>query len=198
MTEENKTKIRIRFAGGEEFEAEGSPNFVEQQRNYFLSLIGKPAPSQTASMQAPASPSAAPLQPYTAPQIAVPQIAATPQRNPADNMGISPTRVWERVIREDGTRVYLRQKFKISIQESILLLLAGARVLLKKPSYSALELSKSVQESGLVLPNRMDRLLAGELENGILVSEGAKRSRTYKLSDRGFAKAFSLAEKLSK
>ena len=34
-------KIRFRFPGGEEFEAEGSREFIEQQRNYFLALIGK-------------------------------------------------------------------------------------------------------------------------------------------------------------
>jgi len=190
MTEENKTKIRIRFAGGEEFEAEGSQNFVEQQRNYFLSLLGKTAPAQMPPAQ-PQNP--APLAANFYPKAPETGTAAGQSAVPT----ISPTRVWERIIREDGTRVYLRQKFKITIQEAIFLLLAGARALLKKPAYSALELSKSIQESGLTLPKRLDRLLAGELESGILISQGAKRSRTYKLSDQGFAKAFALAEKLS-
>jgi len=189
MAEENKMKIRVRFAGGEEFEAEGSQNFVEQQRNYFLSLLGKTVPGKMSAAQ-PVN-TATPIDFYEKPS----EISSGTRSIVRENI-ISPTRMWERIIREDGVRVYLRQKFKITVQEAACLLIAGARVLLKKPSYSALELSKSIQSSGFALPNRMDRLLAGELENGILISEGSKRSRTYQLSDQGFAKSFILAEKL--
>ena len=38
---ENKVKIRFKFRSGEEFEAEGSPEFIEKQRADFLHLIGK-------------------------------------------------------------------------------------------------------------------------------------------------------------
>lgn len=38
---ENKVKIRFKFRSGEEFEAEGSPSFIEKQRADFLNLIGK-------------------------------------------------------------------------------------------------------------------------------------------------------------
>lgn len=38
---ENKVKIRFKFRSGEEFEAEGSPAFIEKQRADFLTLIGK-------------------------------------------------------------------------------------------------------------------------------------------------------------
>lgn len=39
--EEEKVKIRFKFRSGEEFEAEGSPDFIEKQRFEFLQLIGK-------------------------------------------------------------------------------------------------------------------------------------------------------------
>lgn len=43
MTESNEknVKIRFKFRSGEEFEAEGSPEFIESQRAQFLQLIGK-------------------------------------------------------------------------------------------------------------------------------------------------------------
>ena len=37
----DKVKIRLKFRSGEEFEAEGSPDFIEKQRADFLQLIGK-------------------------------------------------------------------------------------------------------------------------------------------------------------
>ena len=38
---EKNVKIRFKFRSGEEFEAEGSPEFIESQRAQFLQLIGK-------------------------------------------------------------------------------------------------------------------------------------------------------------
>lgn len=43
---ENKVKIRIKLRSGEEFEAEGSPAFIEKQRADFLQLIGKAGEKQ--------------------------------------------------------------------------------------------------------------------------------------------------------
>ncbi|MBR3632430.1 MAG: hypothetical protein IKN49_05185 [Elusimicrobiaceae bacterium] len=37
----DKVKIRFKFRSGEEFEAEGSPDFIDKQRSDFLQLIGK-------------------------------------------------------------------------------------------------------------------------------------------------------------
>ncbi len=51
----NKVKIRIKFRSGEEFEAEGSPDFIEKQRADFLSLIGKEKKSRSSQPAAPAS-----------------------------------------------------------------------------------------------------------------------------------------------
>ena len=33
MSEDMKSKVRLRFGGGEEFEAEGSQEFIEKQKN---------------------------------------------------------------------------------------------------------------------------------------------------------------------
>ena len=230
MTDESEKnlKIRFRFPGGEEFEAEGSREFIEQQRNYFLALIGKGATAPVSAMPAPrkrptypltneARP--APIQPrpvpgtkstqaFTEPRppqsVPIPPLSAIPPAMRSSNMPqngenaeiTAPVRLWEQLLKEDGAIVVLRRKMRLTAAEAASLLVAGARVLLKKPTYSALNLSQSMRKSGFD-EGRLDRILTPEIRNGHLESEGAKRSRTYCLTNEGFAKAFVLAEKLA-
>ncbi len=166
-TEEHTTlKIRFRLPNGEEFEAEGPQAFIESQRNYFLGLIGHIAPA---------------LQPRF-PQTPLPPLH-------------SETYVWEQLLKEDGNILTLRQKTKLSAQDTALILLAGARVLLRKSAYPALDLARSLKSCGID-EGRQDRLLAGEIQAGRMIAHGVKRSRTYQLTEEGFARAFMLAENL--
>lgn len=212
---EESFKIRLRFPSGEEFEAQGNQQFVEQQRNYFLTLIGKqkgrtstlsaePALSRTpAFTEASVSPAAPSLSPLSAPGKRLPpaEREAAPAESPTAPAGLESSgafpalRLWERLLKEDGEIVLLRKKMRLSAQEAAFLLLAGARVLLKKPSCTALDLARSLKQSGFSA-GRLDRLLAPEIRSGHLSCEGSKRGRTYRLSNEGFAKAFVLAEKL--
>ena len=165
---ENKPlKIRFRLPNGEEFEAEGPQDFIEAQRNYFLRLIGH---SHPAAQQ---------------PVVTLP--------SPSVHTELY---LWEQLLKEDDSTLVLRRKAKLTPQETAALLIAGARVLLKKRSYPALELARSLKECGIA--GRLDRLLASEIQAGRMVGEGSKRSRTYRLTDEGFTKAFVLAEKLLK
>lgn len=223
-------KIRFRFPGGEEFEAEGSREFIEQQRNYFLALIGKnmsgpasaiPAPRKrttypltggpkpTASQTVPASPLFSPTAIHqTTPNAPtpLPPLSSVPPALRGEtalqaDMPLAdipqPVRLWEQLLKEEGDIVVLRRKMRLSAAEAASLLVAGARVLLKKPNYPALHLSQSMRKSGFD-EGRLDRILAPEIRNGHLASDGSKRSRTYRLTNEGFAKAFVLAEKLAK
>lgn len=223
-------KIRFRFPGGEEFEAEGSREFIEQQRNYFLALIGKkmsvpasaiPAPPKrttypltggqkpTASQTVPASPLFSPTdipQTATIAQTPLPPLSSVPPALRGEtalqaDMPLAdipqPVRLWEQLLKEEGDIVVLRRKMRLNAAEAASLLVAGARVLLKKPNYPALHLSQSMRKSGFD-EGRLDRILAPEIRNGHLASDGSKRSRTYRLTNEGFAKAFVLAEKLAK
>lgn len=173
--ENNMLKIRFRLPNGEEFEAEGPREFIERERNYFLNLIGaaQPAASLVVSSAFKSS-----------------QPSITPANAPHTELYL-----WEKLLKEDGDTLCLRRKTKLSAQEVALVLLAGARVLLKKPAYPALELARSLKACGIA-GGRLDRLLSAEIQAGRLVGEGTKRSRTYKLSNEGFARAFTLAEKL--
>ncbi len=211
MAEESEPlfKIRFRFPGGEEFEAQGNREFIEQQRNYFLSLIGKkagaaphlskiePAALRSFSTSTPTrvAPAALPpLSPLPPAQRAVNNRPMQQEETPADQ-AFPALRLWERLLKEDGDIVLLRKKMRLSPQEAALLLLAGARVLLKKPAYTALHLSRSMKKSGFS-EGRLDRLLAQEIKNGHLNCDGSKRSRSYRLTNEGFARAYVLAEKL--
>ena len=169
--ENNTLKMRFRLPNGEEFEAEGPREFIEQERNYFLALIGQTKPGGLATLPAPQT------------------TLQTPQH--------TEQYLWEKLLKEDGDTLILRHKTKLTAQELAALVLAGARVLLKKPAYPALELARSVKACGIE-GGRLDRLLAGEIQAGHMVGEGSKRGRTYKLTDEGFARAFVLAEKLLK
>ena len=172
--ENNTLKIRLRLPNGEEFEAQGPREFIERERNNFLALVGLAKPA-----------------------VAVPVPAVTPTPVSCVTAPHTELYLWEKLLKEDGDTLFLRRKAKLTAQEVAALLLAGARVLLQKPAYPALELARSLKACGIA-GGRLDRLLAGEIQAGRLVGEGTKRSRTYKLTDEGFARAFVLAEKLLK
>ena len=214
MVEENKQnlKIRFRFANGEEFEAEGSAEFIEQQRQEFLALIGKqclPAipvkpekrttypltPKKEILTEQPSSflPEPQPKSPISSGDSdsfssRIPAVFAEKAKNTA--------RAWEILLKEEGDLVILRKKMRLSPSEAALLLVAGARALLQKPQFSALLLAQAMRKSGFV-EGRLDRILAGEIKNGYLISSGSKRSRNYQTTNEGFAHAFVLAERLA-
>ena len=163
-------KMRFRLPHGEEFEAEGSLEFIESQRNSFLRLIGHSEVN-------------------VSPASSLPNIPSAQQQHTEQYL-------WERILKEDGNTLILRNKTKSTTAEIAILLLAGARVLLKREEYSALELSKSLKASGIE-GGRLDRMLASAIQAGYLFSQGSKRGRTYRISESGFAKAYILADKLS-
>lgn len=173
---ENKLRIRFRLPNGEEFEAEGPREFIENQRNYFLTLIGTSAKTDFTHTPSPAP-------------------AALPHNTKGQISPHTELFFWEQIFKNESNTLILRHKIKLDASDLALLVLAGARVLLQKPSYSALELAKSFKVNGGV-PGRLDRLLLGEIQSRRILAQGSKRSRTYQLSEEGFARAFILAEKL--
>lgn len=191
MTDETEKnlKIRFRFPGGEEFEAQGTLEFIEKQRNYFVELIGKqkktPQPAQLAPADMPRPPA-----PYQALPTDKSNASAVQEAFPAK-------RLWEKLFKEENNAIFLRRKMRLEAHEAALLLLAGARVLLNRPECKALSLSQMLQKSGFADAGRLDRLLQQETHNGYVQSEGIKRGRIYRLTNAGFARGFVLAEKLA-
>lgn len=192
---EKTLKIRFRFPGGEEFEAEGTLEFIEKQRNYFLDLIGKQPKKSTSPIPASLRENHAILS-ATAPAPALPAQPEIKNSTPVQEV-FPAKRLWETLLKEEGGEIVLRRKMRLEPQEAALLLLAGARVLLNHAECKALSLSQMLQKSGFTNAGRLDRLLQTEASNGYLQSEGVKRGRVYRLTNAGFARAFVLAEKLA-
>lgn len=216
---ENKVKIRIKLRSGEEFEAEGSPEFIEKQRADFLNLIGKQEGrnsrvrpiSAELHTTAPTLPS---QQHYTPSEILPTAPAAfrrgqgtlsteqgtlftNPQETPKQSDLSEKLRLWEELCKTEDDLVILRRKSRLlGAETAALLLIAAAKALLgANEGFGALSLSKALAKSGYG-GNRLDRVLAGEIKRGTIKSFGSKRSRSYSLTDEGFAKAFVLAGKV--
>ena len=204
---DSSQKIRFKLASGEEFEAEGSLDFIQSQRDYFLTLINKPGP-------APAFPNRPrPQEDTFVPGTRAPRLYATapgsyaynPARPtppapaeepiPADAKTVfSGKRLWEQLLKTEGDLVFLRRRLRLSPDDGMLLILGGAKELLEKETYSALLLARAAERSGFQI-TRLDRLLAPAAKLGYILIEGIKRSRTYALTPAGFAHAFMLAQK---
>ena len=213
-------KIRLRFPGGEEFEAQGNREFIEEQRNYFLSLIGKKGGNSAGGAQGAKMPRPAvsaprrttyPLLTPNAAPAPLPELSTRPAAERQAKLGergmleqttgpemppSSVLRYWEQILKVDGDLVLLRKKMRLSAAEAASLLIAGAKTLLGKSAYTALDLSRAMRKSGFE-EGRLDRLLAPEIRQGHLICQGVKRGRSYQLTNEGFAKAFVLAEKLA-
>lgn len=212
MPQDNSQTVKIRFKlpSGEEFEAEGPKEFIEEQKAYFLHLTGKNTP--TASWSAapthifpkPEARPARPLYPLQDPSPSnapAPMAPSVPPQPPVNRIeapapaAVSP--VWEKLFKiEDGALILRRKSRLLTPQTAALVLIAAARILRKENEYSALHLSKSLRKSGYG-EGRLDRLLLPEMRSGSVESAGSKRSRAYKLSSEGFARAVVLAEKIA-
>lgn len=216
---EKNQKIRFKFANGEEFEAEGSLDFVEKQRDYFLSLIKKkPLTAHTVPAPLPAKVSRSGLREdtsvsgtltprmyATAPGSYASDSYAYEKQKPTqttpfsandsdEHPAFSGVRLWEQLLTREGENLFLRRKFHLSTDDAALILLAGGKELLNKNGCSALWLSRALTKSGFTV-GRLDRLLATALKLNFLLCQGTKRSRLYMLTPAGMAHAFVLAEK---
>lgn len=218
---EKTQKIRFKFANGEEFEAEGTLDFVEKQRDYFLTLIKKKpliapasAPLPPATPLTTSAPRAISHEDKAVSGTLTPRMYATapgsyayepqkpapsapfPAANADANAAFSGARLWEQLLTREGDNLYLRRKFHLSADDAALILLAGGKELLGKDGCSALWLARALAKSGFSA-GRLDRLLAAPLKLNFLLCQGAKRSRLYMLTPAGFTHAFVVAEKKS-
>lgn len=110
-----------------------------------------------------------------------------------------PTEIWEKLCKTEGETVFLRRKHRLLTPSyAALLVLAGAKTLLNTSQYSALALAKSMKQAGFLGEGeRLDRVLAAEIRQKIITFSGQKRSRSYQLSDEGFARAYIFAQKIA-
>lgn len=84
---------------------------------------------------------------------------------------------------------------QIKAGEAALLILAAERQLNGTMDLSAITLSKAVKTSGYA-PERLDRILAKAIKEGLIKASGAKRNRSYQITDKGLERAWLEARKL--
>jgi|GEM_PF-3988120 len=178
MDEKNLFKLRIRMSDGQEFEAVGTPEFINDEKSKFL---GQMTPN--ANIQ-PAIRPFAPLPQTAQPVIPIPE----PSKMPYNELGD----MWLCLGMENGIP-YIRQPGDLPMTDAALLIIKAAG---KDMAALALTITNGLRRSGYQ-PQRLDRMLQDEIKVGRLLADGTKRGRTYKLTELGQARAHMLIQKLS-
>jgi hypothetical protein len=162
-------RIRLKLPGGAEFEAEGTAEFVHNERLEFLSSLQRTMPEPPSAAQS------MPLGPAGAPQIS-----------------------WEGITEFKGRHIHLRAKLPAGKTEkdACLVLMAASHKLLNQPKPTATQLAKWLRNSGYPVA-RMDRALQDAVTQGDILSSGSRRARRYELTNPGRLKAFILADQLT-
>ncbi len=169
MADVRTHRIRLRLPGGAESEAEGSPEFVHQER---IEFIG--------SLQ-PGNPDSTPLPGTNSPYAYGP-----------------PNIDWDAITELKGHNLQLRAKLPgdKSQKDACLVLMAASHKLLSQPKPTATALAKWLRGSGYPI-SRMDRALQDSISQGEILSSGSRRGRRYELTAPGRLRAFILANQLT-
>ena len=161
-------KLRLKLQNGMEFEAEGSQEFVQTQKEAFLSIAA--AQETTVARQ------------------------NTIKHAPCDAK--IPESAWQYLTETKNGLIYLKAKTsETGPAETALLLLAAWTETTGSKTMDALKLAKSIKKSGFS-KGRLDRILAIELKEARIIPSGTKRARNYRLSQEGSARAAYLAGKM--
>lgn len=103
---------------------------------------------------------------------------------------------WELLAEAKNGITILRNKHpQLKAGEAALLILAAERQLNGTADLSAITLSKAVKTSGYA-PERLDRTLTKAIKEGLIKASGAKRNRSYHITDKGLERAWLEARKL--
>ncbi|WP_428898083.1 hypothetical protein Dip518_000272 [Parelusimicrobium proximum] len=108
--------------------------------------------------------------------------------------------IWAKLFKIDDGLILLRRKHRlITPSYAAIMLVSAARALAQQSACSALKLAKSMKQGGYIAEGeRLDRLLAQDIKEGLIYHEGEKRGRVYKVSESGFARAYIMAEKIAR
>lgn len=106
--------------------------------------------------------------------------------------------LWQAITVARAGLLQLRDKSpEISPEEAFLALAAAYRLLEGRQETGAITLSKAIKASGYA-PERLDRLIARDIKEGLITASGSKRGRTYCITRKGLEKAWTAAMKLKK
>lgn len=106
--------------------------------------------------------------------------------------------LWQAITVTKAGLLQLRNKSpEITPEEAFLALAAAYRLLEGRQETGAITLSKAIKASGYA-PDRLDRLIARDIKEGLITASGSKRGRTYSITQKGMEKAWTAAMKLKK
>jgi len=120
------------------------------------------------------------------------EAAGTQKQPPEAGQGSA----WNALVEANNGLTLLKNKHPgVKAGVAALLLLAAEKQLKGSLEMSAITLSKAVRTSGYA-PERLDRLLAKAIREGLIKASGTKRNRTYRITDKGLETAWLEAGKL--
>jgi len=163
-----ETRLRLRV-GSNEFEAEGSREFVESQVEAWKHLF-----SGTARQNEPAE--------RESPQ------DGSEERDPSDVFSVD----------EERSMVSLTTQPTGDQREAdaALLILYGFRALAEQETVLVGRVKDALEESGF-RPGRIDRILAPHVKSGLVLKSGQGKGSKYRLSNTGLSSARGLAQSLA-
>lgn len=206
MNEPTPTKLKMKI-GAHEFEAEGPADVVKEQFESFKALI-QALPADVSTIVGPTGP----------PRFSMDQttyfdgdVTPSAERMTKDQwkeglakMGIGYTEVprkdvtpdaaLNRIMRVENRVVSLTVQVR-AIEDAVLLLLFGQKVMRENDSVTGSEIMDGLEISGLKVP-RADRVLAKLSDNGDAIAVGLGRAKRYRMTNTGMTKARALAGEL--
>lgn len=106
--------------------------------------------------------------------------------------------LWQTITIIKSGLLQLRNKSpEIAPEDAFLALAAAYRLLEGRQETGAITLSKAIKASGYA-PDRLDRLIARDIKEGLITASGSKRGRTYSITQKGLERAWMAAMKLKK
>jgi hypothetical protein len=184
-------KLRIKLGGDPEFEAEGSEEYVEKQRDLFSQKLGSHESKKKDEHHTPAAKPLAVDSDRTASTEG--QAPGAPQNLPLSTEAM----VKIANVNDDVVTLTLLPGGDNPEGDSLLLLLLGHKVLRNEDLIQADQLLKGMSQSGFPHVDRLDRITS-KIDSSCVGSIGNRRGKKYRLLNPGITKAKEVAEKLIK
>jgi len=165
-------RMRLKI-GGHEFEAEGPVAVVQEQVKRFMDLIGSLPTDVVMNPYYEKSPTS------PAGKLATPETDST----------------LDRIMRVDERTVSLTARPR-NVDDTVLLLLYGQKILRQNDAVTGAEVMAGITATGGFAVSRVDRLLEKLARDGDVIVVGEHRSKTYRLTNAGLAKARQVATDL--
>lgn len=175
--ENSRVKMRI---GVHEFEAEGSPEIVQQQLEAFKSLLSSQPPPSAAESQAR--------------QEAQSVEESTPVSTPQSTAPLAAHVRLESILHADG-RVVSLTALPGTVEEAALLIMLGQKELRNNVSATGQEVGDGLAQSGKPTL-RVDRIMEKHIQNAFVLKTGLGRATRYRLTNQGLSRALSIAREL--